>query len=208
MVRLTNNVLSTAQQVYLRQLGGAQPIVDKEGSGIISAGQAKRTPLPPPSATATATDAPTSTSTKDSRGTRLIIYYAYLGLLTPWYYFSTSWFICVINLCQHFANRFKQLKEEEARKKEARRKAAEEASKAAAAKAAEERDNILRAQLAQEAQKSAASAGETSDEAQVESDGEKEDSDNSKVLTLTLLFGSWYQFESVDMTNHCSPHIL
>ncbi|XP_073389091.1 inner membrane protein PPF-1, chloroplastic isoform X2 [Physcomitrium patens] len=151
---LTNNVLSTAQQVYLRQLGGAQPIVDKEGSGIISAGQAKRTPLPPPSATATATDAPTSTSTKDSRGTR-----------------------------------FKQLKEEEARKKEARRKAAEEASKAAAAKAAEERDNILRAQLAQEAQKSAASAGETSDEAQVESDGEKEDSDNSKALAANGAVG-------------------
>lgn len=39
---LTNNLLSTAQQVYLKQMGGAVPIVDKDGSGIIDAGQAKR----------------------------------------------------------------------------------------------------------------------------------------------------------------------
>lgn len=69
--RLTNNVLSTAQQVYLRQLGGAQPIVDKDGGGIISAGQAKRTPLAPPAASsATATATTTDVTTKDSRGSR------------------------------------------------------------------------------------------------------------------------------------------
>ncbi|KAK8942405.1 hypothetical protein KSP39_PZI008922 [Platanthera zijinensis] len=38
----TNNVLSTAQQLWLRKLGGAKPIVSQDGSGIISAGQAKR----------------------------------------------------------------------------------------------------------------------------------------------------------------------
>ncbi|KAF6172061.1 hypothetical protein GIB67_029479, partial [Kingdonia uniflora] len=38
----TNNVLSTAQQVWLRKLGGAEPAVSKNASGIISAGQAKR----------------------------------------------------------------------------------------------------------------------------------------------------------------------
>ncbi|MQL88011.1 hypothetical protein Taro_020555 [Colocasia esculenta] len=37
-----NNVLSTGQQVWLRKLGGAKPAVNKDGSGIISAGQAKR----------------------------------------------------------------------------------------------------------------------------------------------------------------------
>jgi YidC/Oxa1 family membrane protein insertase len=68
---LTNNVLSTAQQVYLRQLGGAQPVVDKDGGGIISAGQAKRTPLAPPAASsATATATTTDAATKDGRGSR------------------------------------------------------------------------------------------------------------------------------------------
>ncbi|KAI8573855.1 hypothetical protein RHMOL_Rhmol01G0307900 [Rhododendron molle] len=38
----TNNVLSTAQQVWLKQLGGAKPVVSKNASGIISAGRAKR----------------------------------------------------------------------------------------------------------------------------------------------------------------------
>ncbi|KQK02733.1 inner membrane protein ALBINO3, chloroplastic [Brachypodium distachyon] len=38
----TNNVLSTAQQVWLRKLGGAKPIVNEGGSGIITAGRAKR----------------------------------------------------------------------------------------------------------------------------------------------------------------------
>jgi YidC/Oxa1 family membrane protein insertase len=151
---LTNNVLSTAQQVYLRRLGGAQPVVDKDGGGIISAGQAKRTLVQPPastsaSATATTTDA---APTSDKRG-----------------------------------QRFKQLKEEEARKKEARRKAAEEASKAAAAKAAEEREKMLRAQRAQEAQKSAASSEETpsSDEEQEGSNEEKDQPNDSKGEALT-----------------------
>lgn len=40
--RLTNNILSTSQQVWLRKLGGAKPIIAEDGSGIISAGQAKR----------------------------------------------------------------------------------------------------------------------------------------------------------------------
>ncbi|KAL9238786.1 hypothetical protein vseg_013163 [Gypsophila vaccaria] len=43
----TNNVLSTAQQVWLRKLGGAKPTVSENASGIISAGKAKR-PLPQP----------------------------------------------------------------------------------------------------------------------------------------------------------------
>lgn len=38
----TNNVLSTAQQIWLRKLGGAKPAVSEDGSGIISAGRAKR----------------------------------------------------------------------------------------------------------------------------------------------------------------------
>lgn len=38
----TNNVLSTAQQLWLRKLGGAKPIVGQDGGNIISAGQAKR----------------------------------------------------------------------------------------------------------------------------------------------------------------------
>ncbi|PSS14267.1 Inner membrane protein like [Actinidia chinensis var. chinensis] len=38
----TNNVLSTAQQVWLRKLGGARPVVSENASGIISAGRAKR----------------------------------------------------------------------------------------------------------------------------------------------------------------------
>ncbi|KAH0929981.1 hypothetical protein HID58_015708 [Brassica napus] len=38
----TNNVLSTAQQVWLRKLGGAAPAVNENASGIITAGRAKR----------------------------------------------------------------------------------------------------------------------------------------------------------------------
>ncbi|GMN24249.1 hypothetical protein TIFTF001_000493 [Ficus carica] len=38
----TNNVLSTAQQVWLRKLGGAKPVVTENASGIITAGRAKR----------------------------------------------------------------------------------------------------------------------------------------------------------------------
>ncbi|XP_010685796.2 inner membrane protein PPF-1, chloroplastic [Beta vulgaris subsp. vulgaris] len=43
----TNNVLSTAQQVWLRKLGGATPVVNKNASGIISAGKAKRSASQP-----------------------------------------------------------------------------------------------------------------------------------------------------------------
>lgn len=45
--RFTNNVLSTAQQVWLRKLGGATPVVNKNASGIISAGKAKRSASQP-----------------------------------------------------------------------------------------------------------------------------------------------------------------
>ncbi|GAB2274342.1 Inner membrane protein PPF-1, chloroplastic [Dionaea muscipula] len=38
----TNNILSTAQQVWLKKLGGAKPVVSQNSSGIISAGQARR----------------------------------------------------------------------------------------------------------------------------------------------------------------------
>uniref|UniRef100_A0A7N0ZZF7 Membrane insertase YidC/Oxa/ALB C-terminal domain-containing protein n=1 Tax=Kalanchoe fedtschenkoi TaxID=63787 RepID=A0A7N0ZZF7_KALFE len=38
----TNNILSTAQQVWLKRLGGAKPAVNESGNGIISAGRAKR----------------------------------------------------------------------------------------------------------------------------------------------------------------------
>ncbi|XP_047330518.1 inner membrane protein PPF-1, chloroplastic [Impatiens glandulifera] len=38
----TNNLLSTAQQVWLRKLGGAKPVVSENATGIITAGRAKR----------------------------------------------------------------------------------------------------------------------------------------------------------------------
>ncbi|BBH04820.1 63 kDa inner membrane family protein [Prunus dulcis] len=44
---LTNNVLSTAQQVWLRRLGGAKPVVSENASGIITAGRAKRSDSQP-----------------------------------------------------------------------------------------------------------------------------------------------------------------
>lgn len=40
-------MLSTAQQVWLRKLGGAKPVVNESGSGIISAGRAKRSSFQP-----------------------------------------------------------------------------------------------------------------------------------------------------------------
>ncbi|KAJ8770970.1 hypothetical protein K2173_022871 [Erythroxylum novogranatense] len=43
----TNNILSTAQQVWLRKLGGAKPVVSENASGIITAGRAKRSALQP-----------------------------------------------------------------------------------------------------------------------------------------------------------------
>lgn len=46
-VRFTNNVLSTAQQVWLRKLGGAKPVVNEDASGIITAGRAKRSASQP-----------------------------------------------------------------------------------------------------------------------------------------------------------------
>lgn len=43
----TNNLLSTAQQVWLRKLGGAKPLVNENASGIITAGRAKRSGAQP-----------------------------------------------------------------------------------------------------------------------------------------------------------------
>ncbi|CAL9096586.1 unnamed protein product [Musa textilis] len=43
----TNNVLSTAQQIWLRKLGGAKPVVSGDAGGIISAGRAKRSASQP-----------------------------------------------------------------------------------------------------------------------------------------------------------------
>ncbi|XP_057449159.1 inner membrane protein PPF-1, chloroplastic [Lotus japonicus] len=43
----TNNLLSTAQQVWLRKLGGAKPVVDENAGGIITAGRAKRSASQP-----------------------------------------------------------------------------------------------------------------------------------------------------------------
>ncbi|URE36014.1 Inner membrane protein albino3 [Musa troglodytarum] len=43
----TNNILSTAQQIWLRKLGGAKPAVSGDAGGIISAGRAKRTASQP-----------------------------------------------------------------------------------------------------------------------------------------------------------------
>eukprot|EP00268_Persea_americana_P039323 TRINITY_DN3892_c0_g1_i1.p1 TRINITY_DN3892_c0_g1~~TRINITY_DN3892_c0_g1_i1.p1 ORF type:complete len:298 (-),score=68.65 TRINITY_DN3892_c0_g1_i1:262-1155(-) len=43
----TNNVLSTAQQVWLRKLGGAKPVVGQDAGGIITAGKAKRSTSQP-----------------------------------------------------------------------------------------------------------------------------------------------------------------
>lgn len=56
--RFTNNVLSTAQTVYLRQMGGATPVVTAESAAeIIDVGQAKRTASPANVATEQDTDA-------------------------------------------------------------------------------------------------------------------------------------------------------
>ncbi|KAL2642814.1 hypothetical protein R1flu_010401 [Riccia fluitans] len=65
---LTNNILSTAQQVWLRK-----PKTDGEDSNatIISAGQAKRsTPVAPPAAAASSSAQPTTASKEDKRGER------------------------------------------------------------------------------------------------------------------------------------------
>lgn len=43
----TNNVLSTAQQVWLRKFGGAKPVIDENAGGIITAGRAKRSASQP-----------------------------------------------------------------------------------------------------------------------------------------------------------------
>ncbi|KAL3530730.1 hypothetical protein ACH5RR_010052 [Cinchona calisaya] len=42
-----NNVLTTAQQVWLRKLGGAKPVVSENANGIITAGRAKRSSFQP-----------------------------------------------------------------------------------------------------------------------------------------------------------------
>ncbi|KAF9597555.1 hypothetical protein IFM89_019569 [Coptis chinensis] len=62
----TNNVLSTAQQVWLRKLGGAKPTVSENASGIISAGRAKRSTSQPV--------LPRSTSQPGQPGERFVFY--------------------------------------------------------------------------------------------------------------------------------------
>uniref|UniRef100_A0A2P2L2V1 Inner membrane protein ALBINO3 n=1 Tax=Rhizophora mucronata TaxID=61149 RepID=A0A2P2L2V1_RHIMU len=47
LFRFTNNVLSTAQQVWLRKLGGAKPVVNENTNRIITAGRAKRSASQP-----------------------------------------------------------------------------------------------------------------------------------------------------------------
>lgn len=47
ILRFTNNVLSTAQQVWLRKLGGAKPVINENANGIITAGRAKRSASQP-----------------------------------------------------------------------------------------------------------------------------------------------------------------
>ncbi|XP_078446514.1 63 kDa inner membrane family protein [Wolffia australiana] len=42
-----NNVLSTGQQVWLRKMGGATPVVSQDAGGIITAGKAKRSASQP-----------------------------------------------------------------------------------------------------------------------------------------------------------------
>jgi hypothetical protein len=89
--RFTNNVLSTAQQVWLRKLGGAKPAVNENAGGIITAGQAKRL------------------ASKPERGGERSVFYSTscsLGLSIPHYTYG--------NMVIH---RFAQLKEEEKKKK-------------------------------------------------------------------------------------------
>ena len=58
-------------------------MVDKDGGGIISAGQAKRTPLPPPASTsASATAVTTDTSAKDARGLRWVVVHTHREFLS------------------------------------------------------------------------------------------------------------------------------
>ncbi|XP_002982453.2 inner membrane protein PPF-1, chloroplastic [Selaginella moellendorffii] len=64
---LTNNILSTGQQVWLRKLGGAKPVVASGGGDIISAGQAKRSTPSPPAATVAPAPAREAGGTRESR---------------------------------------------------------------------------------------------------------------------------------------------
>jgi YidC/Oxa1 family membrane protein insertase len=88
--RFTNNVLSTAQQIWLRKLGGAKPVVNEGASGIITAGRAKRS------------GAQSGQGGERWLQTSSAIYFNY---------------ICSGCNIENILSRFKQLKEEENRRK-------------------------------------------------------------------------------------------
>ena len=79
-VRLTNNILSTGQQVFLRKLVGAKPPTSVDGEDIISAGQALRSSSPPP-----------LLEKKDTRGER----YLYIIITLPMFFLSTFFLFTV-----------------------------------------------------------------------------------------------------------------
>ena len=91
--RFTNNVLSTAQQVWLRKLGGAKPVVSENASGIITAGRAKR-----------------SVSQTVQPGERSVLHEKM---------HVSSAFSNVVLLTKVAINRFRKLKEEEEKKTKA-----------------------------------------------------------------------------------------
>lgn len=93
--RFTNNVLSTAQQVWLRKLGGAKPVVNENASGIITAGRAKRSD-----------SQPAQPGSRSVRNASYIIIFFY-------YFFNRALFLTKHKL---MINRFKQLREDEKKK--------------------------------------------------------------------------------------------
>ncbi|GBG85771.1 hypothetical protein CBR_g40498 [Chara braunii] len=63
---LTNNILTTGQQIWLKKLGGAKPVVGKDGGGILDAGTARRSATP---AAAVSSELPAKQSEQE-RGAR------------------------------------------------------------------------------------------------------------------------------------------
>lgn len=105
LYRFINNVLSTGQQVWLRKLGGAKPAVSENANGIITAGRAKR-----------------SASQPERTGDRLVLYIFRIFYLDIWILKRVS---LLWNNCQR--NRFRQLKEDEKKKKVSKAMTSEEA---------------------------------------------------------------------------------
>lgn len=85
-------MLSTAQQVWLRKLGGAKPAVAENASGIISAGRAKR-----------------SGAQSERTGERWVLISIFFLLLLFQYVLHANY--------NYLWNRFKQLKDEEKKQK-------------------------------------------------------------------------------------------